>query len=296
MLVGERGLYYVSDDNNNKFVIRPSIELNSFNVFFEVPIESGIGIDEVLTEGFERLARLFDNSIVESNTSVICPTDGVLKYGTDNNGGKLFVIDPVIINKKPIIYSNLNVKLFIETGDMIKQGQVILKGENDLSNYDEYMDLIVFLIIFVGIIQGIYESQGVIVNSKHIEMVLRQMTNTINVSDPGDSPLKAGCDYTWQEVARINHYINIFGGRLISGERQVVGVTEACTNQRSILSAILLPRRVIRIMIKAIISGNNYNIIGIKDRVMLGRVLLVGMGSKQTKVDWKGGWLSRIRY
>ncbi len=101
------------------------------------------------------------------------------------------------------------------------------------------------------------EIQGVDVNSKHIEMVLRQMTNTISISGCGNSTLEVGRCYNWQDVSRINHYVRILKGKMVLGYRQVVGKTEICGNQRSILSTISY-QGTIKSVIKAIISDNNY--------------------------------------
>ncbi len=150
-----------------------------------------------LTEGLKRLSRLFDNIIDEDNSSIVSPMDGSLKHGTDSNGNRLFIIDPKTINKHPIIYSGLNVKLFIKNNEMIKQGQIILHGDHDLSNYFEVYGFNDIFNYFVGIVQEIYGNHGVNVNSKHIEMVLRQMTNIVSISNPGNSSLKIGCCYNW---------------------------------------------------------------------------------------------------
>ncbi|WP_192573175.1 hypothetical protein, partial [Candidatus Hodgkinia cicadicola] len=79
-----------------------------FDEILEVTIEDEIDI--TLTEGFERLSKLFDNNTDGDNSSVISPIDGILKHGTDGNGNRLFVIDPININKQPVVYSDLDVK------------------------------------------------------------------------------------------------------------------------------------------------------------------------------------------
>ncbi len=271
----KKRLYYVSVGNKNKLIIRPNERIDLFDSILEVSIKDKDEINMTLTEGFERLSKLFDNNVIEHNASIISPIDGLLKQGTNDNGNRSFIIDPIKANKRPIVYSDLDIKLFIEHNKMIKQGQIVLHGDHDLSNYAEVYGFNDFFNYFINIVQEIYGNQGVNVNSKHIEMVLRQMTNTVSIFDPGNSSLKVGCYYNWQDVSWINKHIKMLKQKMALGVRQIVGITETCTNQESILSSISF-QGAIKLVIKAIISGNNYEITRIKDKIILGKIPLVG--------------------
>ncbi len=275
-------LYYVSVNNKYKFTINPNKRINLFDGILEISIEDEDEIGVILAESFERLSKLFDNTTDEDNSSLISPIDGLLKYGTDNDGNKLLIIDPKKPNNRPVLYSDLDVKLFIKNNEMIKQGQIILHGNHDLSNYTEICGFNELYNYFVGLVQEIYGTQGVNVNSKHIEMVLRQMTNTVSISDSGNSSLKIGYYYNWQDVSRINYYIKRLRGKVVLGDRQVVGVTAACVNLKSILSTISF-QGAIKSVVKSIISDNSCEISGIKDRIMLGKIPLVGTGFTNEK-------------
>ncbi len=80
------------------------------------------GSKPTLIEGFERLSKLFDNSIAEDNAAVICGTDSVLRYGTDGNGDETFVIDPVRLDEWPLVFSDVNVKPLVGNNGRMKQG------------------------------------------------------------------------------------------------------------------------------------------------------------------------------
>ncbi len=270
-------LHYVTTNGKNKFIINPNERISLFSEIIEVIIEDEDEVDMTLTGGFERLSKLFDNNTDGNNSSIISPIDGLLKHGTDGNGNRLSIIDPKNINQHPVVYSNLDVKLFIKDNKMVKQGQIILCGDHDLSDYAEVCGFNDLFNYFVGVVQEIYGNHGVNVNSKHIEMILRQMTNTVSISDPGNSPLEVGRCYDWQDVSRINHYIKTLERKVALGDRQIVGITETCNNQRSILSAISF-QGAIKSVIKALISDNNYEITNIKDKIMLGKIPLVGTG------------------
>lgn len=103
-----------------------------------------------LTEGFERLSKLFDNSIAEDNAAIICGTNSVLRYSTDNNGNETFVIDLVRMDEWPLMFSDVNVKLLVDNNEMMKQDRVVIPGENDLLNYAKTYGFNNFYNYFVG--------------------------------------------------------------------------------------------------------------------------------------------------
>ncbi len=148
-----------------------------------------------MTEGFERLSKLLDNSIAEDNNSVICNTDGIPRHGTDGNGNGIFIIDPMRLDERPLIFSGVNVGSFVNDNKVIKRGVVVTSGEIDLLNYVEAYGTNGLYNYFIETIQEIYNAQGVNVNSKHVEMVLRQMMNIVSISDPGDSTLDIDSDH-----------------------------------------------------------------------------------------------------
>ncbi len=259
------------------FLVKPGLNVNVFGMVFKVIFNYKLINKVPLTEGFDRLSKLLDNSIAEDNSSVICNTDGISRHGTDGDGNGMFVIDPMRLDEWPLIFSGINTDLFVNDNEMIKRGMVVIPGEIDLSNYAEAYGYNSLYNYFIETIQEIYTTQGVSVNSKHIEMVLRQMTNIINISDPGDSPLNINNDHNWQDVGRINRYIGILCGKLIVGKRKIIGITQSCMDGNSMLSTISF-QGTMKIIIKAILSGIDYVISDIKDRMILGKLPLIGTG------------------
>ncbi len=114
---------------------------------------------------------------MEYNTSIICPTNGIPRYGTDDNGNRMFIIDLVKFDEEPVVHLSLDVGFIL---------LVTTKWWNeDKSSYLErkiWRDMLKHLVVyrffnhFIEIVQEIYGSHGVNVNSKHIEMVLWLMT------------------------------------------------------------------------------------------------------------------------
>ncbi|PIM95076.1 DNA-directed RNA polymerase subunit beta' [Candidatus Hodgkinia cicadicola] len=265
-------------------LVKPGSDVNIFDILFEVMVCCANGSKPTLIEGFERLSKLFDNSIAEDNAAVICGTDSVLRYGTDGNGDETFVIDPVRLDERPLVFSDVNVKPLVGNNGRMKQGWVVISGENDLMNYAEAYGFNNLYNYFVETVQEIYGQQGVSVNGKHIEMVLRQMMNITSICDSGNSTLSVNKHYDWQDFARINRYVNTLAGKVAVGRRKIVGVTECCTNKNSILSTVSFQGS-IKTILKAIISGNDYRITDIKDRIILGKLPFVGTGFIMNKTQ-----------
>ncbi len=177
------------------FLVKPSSNVEAFDVLFEVVFNYKVNNEVVLTGGFERLSKLLDNGIAEDNEAIICNTNSILRYGTNGRGNGTFVIDPMRLNEWPLVISGVNVETFVDANKMMQRGRIVIPGEIDLLNYVEVYGLNRFNNYFVDTVQEIYNEQGVNVNSKHIEMVLRQMTNIVNISDPGDSTLNINNNY-----------------------------------------------------------------------------------------------------
>ncbi len=94
MLEEWKGYHHISINGRNKFITNSNEKISLFDGILEVSIEDRDEIDMTLTKSFKRLSRLFDNNIDGDNSSVVSPIDGLLKYETDSNGNRLFIIDP----------------------------------------------------------------------------------------------------------------------------------------------------------------------------------------------------------
>ncbi len=277
-------LHYGFVGNRNKFVINSNMNVDLFGMFSEPLSDDSIEVDTTLSEGFERLSKLFDNNVAEDNRSIVCPTNGILRYGTDGNGNRTFVIDPVKLDEKPVVYSGSDVELFIKNNNVIKQGQVILSGDKDLTSYAEILGSNRFFNYFIETVQEIYGSHGVNVNSKHIEMVLRLMINTVSMFDVSDSDNEIKEGNNTHDIVRTNGGINGSNGEQILTVRKVDSITDVCVNQGSILSAISF-QGAIKVAIRAIMLGNRFDVTGIKDKIMLGKVPPVGTGMFINKIN-----------
>ncbi len=125
------------------------------------------------------MTELFENRPSEDDSG-IAPVSGSLKLANVKSNERVYVLDPNKSSLSPIIYIiDGDGRLY---GRNIRRGSVLSSREINFSSYLEHNDLSKFVDVFISKVQGIYESQGVDVNSKHIEMILRLMTNWVVIT------------------------------------------------------------------------------------------------------------------
>ena len=136
---------------------------------------------------------------------------------------------------------------------------------------------------FVNQVQEVYRLQGVIINDKHIEVILRQMLKKIEVKIPGDAKLLPGEIIEKTKFDEINKKLKEEGKTLIVGERILMGITKASLQTESFISAASF-QETTRVLTDAAIRGKTDKLKGLKENVIVGRLVPAGTGS--VKVAW----------
>ncbi|NLV77065.1 MAG: DNA-directed RNA polymerase subunit beta', partial [Tissierellia bacterium] len=174
--------------------------------------------------------------------------------------------------------SRLKVKSgdFIEAGDEITEGSVNphdilkIKGVQGVQNY------------LVKEVQRVYRLQGVDIDDKHIEIIVRQMLGKVKVENPGDTDLLPGSLVNLHDFEDINKEIIESGGKPAVGRRTLLGITKASLATDSFLSAASF-QETTRVLTEAAIKGKEDNLIGLKENVIIGKLIPAGTGMKRYK-------------
>jgi DNA-directed RNA polymerase subunit beta' len=127
-------------------------------------------------------------------------------------------------------------------------------------------------------IQEVYRLQGVKINDKHIEVIVRQMLQKVEISDPGDTTFLAGEQVDRGEFDEENQKALKEGGRLAQGAPVLLGITKASLQTRSFISAASF-QETTRVLTEAAVSGRVDTLIGLKENVIVGRLIPAGTGS-----------------
>ncbi len=218
-----------------------------------------------------RLAKLFDNKYNESAMAIVSPVNGVLTLGNAHAGLATYVVIPDDLLIKPVVYDVGMHFIPLGNNSRIKRGGLMIAGDLSCSAYLSCHGFNKFINFFIGEVQRIYESQGVHVNSKHIEILLKQMTATVLILDPGDTEYEIGERTSFAAVMAVNSNGLPVGNRPATFNRCVLGITQLSTCQPSSLSDMAFHGAPSAMLKAMVIADKVRPPLSIKDNLILGR-------------------------
>jgi DNA-directed RNA polymerase subunit beta' len=165
----------------------------------------------------------------------------------------------------------------VQEGDYIEKGEYILDGHpapHDILAIKGVEELATYL---VNEVQEVYRLQGVSINDKHIEVIVRQMLQKVEITDAGTTSLLSGEQIDRTELDEINAKVEADGGTPASGVPVLLGITKASLQTRSFISAASF-QETTRVLTEAAISGKVDTLEGLKENVIVGRLIPAGTG------------------
>ncbi|MEE4360420.1 MAG: DNA-directed RNA polymerase subunit beta' [Pseudomonadales bacterium] len=243
------------------------------DVIARVPQEGSKTRD--ITGGLPRVADLFE-ARKPKEPAILAEATGLISFGKETKGKRRLVItpeggDPV----ETLIPKWRNIGVF--EGETVERGEVVcdgpmsphdilrLKGVNELANY------------IVNEIQEVYRLQGVRINDKHIEVIVRQMLRKAEVLDQGDSSYVRGEQIEVVQAQEENEVLEAEGKRTIQIERLLLGITKASLATESFISAASF-QETTRVLTEAAVTGKRDHLRGLKENVVVGRLIPAGTG------------------
>ena len=228
-----------------------------------------------ITGGLPRVAELFE-ARVPKDPAVVSEIDGVVSYGKDLKGKRRLVVTPDVGEAKEYLAPRGKHVLVrdgerVSSGDQLVDGAVNphdilrIRGEKALARY------------LVDEIQEVYRLQGVKINDKHIEAIVRQMLKRVRIKDPGDTAFLMGEAVSKQEFFEENERLISQDGRPASGEPLLLGITRASLSTSSWLSAASF-QETTRVLTEAACEGKEDQLRGLKENVIMGRLIPAGTG------------------
>ncbi len=173
-----------------------------------------------------------------------------------------------------------NAKLLVENGQPVRAGDAITDGPINPQEYLETRGRDAVQRYLVKEVQRVYRSQGVTINDKHIEIIVRQMLRKVRIDQPGDSeqlPFELVDKFDFEEI---NNRVMAEGGEPATAETVLLGVTKASLNTSSFLAAASF-QETTRVLTEAAINGAKDNLIGLKENVIIGKLIPAGSGAPQ---------------
>ena len=206
----------------------------------------------------------------------------MVSFGKIKRGNREIIIEAKTgeIRKYLIKLSN---QILVQENDFVKAGTPMSEGSitpNDILNIKGPSAVQQYL---VNEVQEVYRLQGVVINDKHIETIVRQMLKRVEIKDPGDSELLTGEVIDLLDVNSINDQLKKDKKKLASFERVLLGITKASLQTNSFISAASF-QETTRVLTDASIKGKVDTLEGLKENVIVGRLVPAGTGL--TKIEW----------
>jgi DNA-directed RNA polymerase subunit beta' len=245
------------------------------DVLARIPTEGAKTRD--ITGGLPRVAELFE-ARKPKEAAVLAESDGFVEFGKDYKNKRRVIVRPKNEKLDPTEYLIPKGKhISVREGDYVEKGDYIVEGNpspHDILRIKGMEELATYL---VKEIQDVYRLQGVKINDKHIEVICRQMMQKLEVTEGGDTTLLAGEQVDQQELDEANQKATDEGLKLAEGRPVLLGITKASLQTRSVFSAASF-QETTRVLTDAAVNGKVDTLEGLKENVIVGRLIPAGTG------------------
>ncbi len=261
--------------------VDPGSTVRAGDIVARISMESAKTRD--ITGGLPRVAELFEARRPKDH-AIIAEASGTVQFGRDYKNKTRISIIPSEEGAEPIEYLIPKGKhIHLQDGDVVEKGDYIVDGNpapHDILAIKGVEELAAYL---VNEIQEVYRLQGVAINDKHIEVIVRQMLQKVDIVDPGDTDFLANEQVDQTELEEANIKAVEAGGKPASGTPVLLGITKASLQTRSFISAASF-QETTRVLTEAAVNGKADTLEGLKENVIVGRLIPAGTGAAMAKL------------
>jgi len=250
-------------------------EIGAGSVLAKIPRETTKTKD--ITGGLPRVAELFEVR-KPKETAIISEIDGSVSFGTYTKGKRKMTITPDLGD--PVTYLIPRGKhVSVLEGDYVRAGEALMDGSADPHDILRIRGLEELARYLVDEVQEVYRLQGVKINDKHIEVIVRQMLRQVRVIQTGDSHFLIGEHVEKWRFEEVNKDIAKDGGSPATAEPLLLGITKASLSTESFISAASF-QETTKVLSDATVAGKTDFLRGLKENVIMGRLIPAGTGIK----------------
>ncbi|MGB3317231.1 MAG: DNA-directed RNA polymerase subunit beta', partial [Albidovulum sp.] len=256
-------------------------EIKAGDVVARIPREGAKTKD--ITGGLPRVAELFEARRPKDH-AIIAEIEGYVRFGKDYKNKRRITLEPVDESLQPVEYMVPKGKhIPVQEGDHVQKGDYIMDGNPAPHDILRIMGIEALADYLIDEVQDVYRLQGVKINDKHIEVIVRQMLQKIEILDSGDSTLLKGENVDKSEFDEENDKVIARGGTPATGEPVLLGITKASLQTRSFISAASF-QETTRVLTEASVQGKRDRLVGLKENVIVGRLIPAGTGGATMRV------------
>ena len=258
----------------------PGTKVKAGDVVARISMESAKTRD--ITGGLPRVAELFE-ARRPKEAAIIAEKAGVIQFGRDYKNKRRITLTPADGTEAVEYLVPKGKHIYLQDGDIVEKGDYIVDGNpapHDILAIKGVEELAAYL---VNEIQEVYRLQGVNINDKHIEVIVRQMLQKVEIDDPGESEYLHSEQVDKVEMDEQNLKLIELGKRPATGHPVLLGITKASLQTRSFISAASF-QETTRVLTEAAVNGKTDDLAGLKENVIVGRLIPAGTGALMTRL------------
>jgi len=251
-------------------------KVNAGDVLARIPRESSKTRD--ITGGLPRVAELFEARKPKDH-AIIAENEGRIEFGKDYKNKRRIVVVPDDKELEPTDYLIPKGKhISVQEGDYVERGDPLMDGNPVPHDILKVLGIEALAEYLIDEIQDVYRLQGVRIDDKHIEVIVRQMLQKVEIVDGGDTTFLVGELIDRFEYDRHNEEVKARKGQIATSVPMLQGITKASLQTTSFISAASF-QETTRVLTEASVSGKRDNLIGLKENVIVGRLIPAGTGA-----------------
>jgi DNA-directed RNA polymerase subunit beta' len=256
-------------------------DIKAGDVVARIPREGAKTKD--ITGGLPRVAELFEARRPKDH-AIIAEIDGYVRFGRDYKNKRRISIEPSDDTMEAVEYMVPKGKhIPVQEGDFVQKGEYIMDGNPAPHDILAVMGVEALADYMIDEVQAVYRLQGVKINDKHIEVIVRQMLQKWEILESGDTTLLKGEHVDKAEFDEANDKAVSKKGRPATGEPILLGITKASLQTRSFISAASF-QETTRVLTEASVQGKRDKLVGLKENVIVGRLIPAGTGGATKKI------------
>jgi DNA-directed RNA polymerase subunit beta' len=247
--------------------------VNAGDVIAKIPRETTKTKD--ITGGLPRVAELFE-ARKPKDFAVISEIDGMVSFGKDAKGKRKVIVTPEVGEAKEYLIPK-GKHISVHEGDHVKAGEPLMDGSSNPHDILRVLGVKELARYLVDEVQEVYRLQGVKINDKHIETIVRQMLRRVRIKEAGDTGLLVDDQLERHVFEDENEKVLANGGRPAIAEPLLLGITKASLSTESFISAASF-QETTKVLTQAAIEGKVDSLRGLKENVIMGRLIPAGTG------------------
>ncbi|MBX9726598.1 MAG: DNA-directed RNA polymerase subunit beta', partial [Rickettsiales bacterium] len=251
-------------------------EVHAGDVLARIPRESSKTRD--ITGGLPRVAELFEARKPKDH-AIISDIEGMVEFGKDYKNKRRLIVRPKDADQEAVEYMIPKGKhITVHEGDHVLKGDLLMDGHPVPHDILRVMGVEALAQYMVNEVQAVYRLQGVTINDKHIETIVRQMLQKVEITNPGETTFLTGEIVDREEFLEVNTKTLKLGFRNAEGQPVLQGITKASLQNRSFISAASF-QETTRVLTEAAVYGKTDALRGLKENVIVGRLIPAGTGA-----------------